>query len=180
MILLYLTIAFAGNTVQKLFPARFKYRYCCVSVIMRPSGSHNATRGLLHGWGSVARNWFWRCCLGMRWLGGYLCMMFSISVQNKYAMMCKSFLCRMSTYNLAAVFAPNLLRLEVNLFAADKQEKYRLCLTKQAEFVQVLINNCDRIGWLLRNTLYTRTSALVVFVNYVTISSAFAKWHKIT
>jgi len=33
-----LTIPFAGNKMQKLFPARLTYRHCCASITMRPSG----------------------------------------------------------------------------------------------------------------------------------------------
>jgi len=37
--------------MQKLFLLRFRYRHCCVSVIMRPSSSHNAAPRAFWVWG---------------------------------------------------------------------------------------------------------------------------------
>jgi len=54
-------IPFAGNKDVKLFLVRLRYRHCCVSIIMRPSGyfvAPNLAHGAIWVWDSWAK-WCW-------------------------------------------------------------------------------------------------------------------------
>jgi len=46
-------IPFAENKIQKLFLVRLRYRHCCVSVIMRPTGY------LTHPHSALGEIWVW-------------------------------------------------------------------------------------------------------------------------
>jgi len=49
-------IPFAGNKMWKLFLERFRYRHCCISVIMRPSGY------FINFHLALGAIWFWDIC----------------------------------------------------------------------------------------------------------------------